>query len=105
MKLRPVGFPGFVVFLCAVLTFGAKTEEKHAVSPEDLVGIRDVSDVQISPDGKRVVFVISEPADPKKPKKARDSDIWIVPADGSEPARPFAASRLGCIPTDCEHNS
>jgi dipeptidyl aminopeptidase/acylaminoacyl peptidase len=81
------------VYLCMVPGLGA--EEKRVVKPEDLVDIRGVSDPQISPDGKRVAFVVSEPAERGKPEKPRDTNIWVVPADGSEPARPFAASPKG----------
>ncbi len=92
MKLRPIALLGLVVVLSIVFALGLRGEEKRAVTPEDLVGIRGLSDVLISPDGKRVAFVVIEPADPKKPEKPRDANIWVVAADGSEPARPFAAS-------------
>ncbi len=69
-----------------------RAQEKRLVQPEDLVDIRLASDVQISPDGRRIAFVVTEPADSKQPLKRRDTNIWMVPADGSEPARPFAAS-------------
>jgi len=74
----------FMPTLCA--------EGRRAVTPVDLVDIRVLRDVQISPDGKRAVFVVTEPADPKKPESPRDSNIWMVPIDGSEEARLFAAS-------------
>lgn len=92
MKLRPGALLGLVVVLNIVFAFGLWAEEKRAVTPEDLVDIRGVSDVQLSPDGKRVAFVVTEPAHPKKPEKPRDANIWLVPSDGSEPPRPFAAS-------------
>lgn len=66
--------------------------EKHPITPEDIVAIRDALAPAVSPDGSRVAFVVREPADPKRPDRPRDSDIWVVPADGSEPPRPFAAS-------------
>ncbi|MGA3167829.1 MAG: S9 family peptidase [Terriglobia bacterium] len=67
-------------------------QERRTLKPEDLVDIRTVSDVQISAGGELVAFVVTEPADPAKPQKPRDTNIWVVPADGSHPARPFAAS-------------
>lgn len=75
-----------------VAGFSGWAQEKRAVKPEDLVDIRGLSDIQISPDGKRVAFVVTEPAEPEKPERPRDTNIWVAPADGSEPARPFAAS-------------
>jgi len=85
----------FLIGACVWSVAGFGAEEKRAVKPEDLVDIRGVSDPQISPDGKRVAFVVSEPAEPGKPEKPRDTNIWVVLADGSEPARPFAASPKG----------
>ncbi len=78
--------------LALSLTLPLKAQEKRQVQPEDLVDFRLVSDAQISPDGRRIVFVVTEAADPKQPRKPRDTNIWVVAADGSEPARPFAAS-------------
>ena len=84
----------FLVGLVAI--FGGKgflqAEEKQALKPEDLVDLRAVSDPQISPDGKRVAFVITEPADPEKAEKPPDSNLWTIPTDGSEPPRPFTTS-------------
>jgi dipeptidyl aminopeptidase/acylaminoacyl peptidase len=92
MKARLVTLLQVSFVIAVVSTLGLRAEEKRAVKPEDLVDLRELSDVQTSADGKRVAFVVTEPADPKKPEKPRDTNIWIVPADGSEPARPFTAS-------------
>ena len=57
--------------------------------PEDLLRIRFVSDPQLSPDGRRVAFVVTTLSE------ARDeylSTIWMVDADGGE-ARPFTGGR------------
>jgi dipeptidyl aminopeptidase/acylaminoacyl peptidase len=63
--------------------------EPQLITPEAVLSIRDVRGLQISPDGKQVVFVVREPADPKLPRAPRTSNIWIVPTDGSEPPRPW----------------
>jgi dipeptidyl aminopeptidase/acylaminoacyl peptidase len=81
------------VVSCLLFSVHARPQEKRALQPEDLVDIRSVDDVRISPDGRAVAFVVVEPAsDPKKPEKPRDTNIWNVPADGSQPARPFVTS-------------
>jgi dipeptidyl aminopeptidase/acylaminoacyl peptidase len=79
-------------------------QDKRTIIPDDLVGLREVApwwtggDIQVSPDGKRVAFVVTEPADPNKPDKPRDTNIWMVPTDGSEPPRLFAASKSDTHP-------
>ncbi|HUS09912.1 MAG TPA: S9 family peptidase [Pyrinomonadaceae bacterium] len=65
--------------------------ETNFVSPEDVLSIRDVRELQVSPDGKQIAFKVTEPADPKLPRTPRTSNIWIVPTDGSKPPRP-------CVP-------
>jgi len=86
---RILGLASGFCLMIGSLVFG---QEKRALKPEDLVDIRTVSDIQISADGRLVAFVVTEPADPTKPQKPRDTNIWVVPADGSLPARLFAVS-------------
>src|SRR6266436_1529577 len=60
-----------------------------AVTPEDVLSIREIRELQISPDGKQVALKVREPSDPKLPQAPRTSNIWVVPTDGSEPPRPL----------------
>jgi dipeptidyl aminopeptidase/acylaminoacyl peptidase len=87
--IRLLGFTSCFGLMMGSLMLG---QERHTLMPEDLVDIRAVGEVQISAGGDLVAFVVTEPADPAKPQKPRDTNIWVVPADGSHPARPFAAS-------------
>ena len=57
----------------------------HPPTPAEFVDLREVSDPQISPDGKQIAFVVTEPADPAQPDKPRDSDVWMVASDGKTP--------------------
>jgi len=85
---------GLILFFLT-LTLAAQTltaQQKRALTPEDVVDIRNVYNANVSPDGKRIAFVVSEPGDSNKPQMPRDQNIWMVPVDGSEPARPFAFS-------------
>ena len=59
------------------------------LTPQDILSIREVRELQISPDGKRVAFRVREPANPKLPREPRTANIWIVPTDGSELPRPM----------------
>ena len=51
---------------------------------DDLLAVKAVSDPQVSPDGKSVVYVVSE-LDRETDKS--NSDLWLVPAAGGEPRR------------------
>jgi dipeptidyl aminopeptidase/acylaminoacyl peptidase len=63
--------------------------KKHTITPEDVLSIRELDEVRLSPDGKRVAFAVAEPNDPNRPREPRTSNIWLVPADGHEPPRPL----------------
>ena len=56
----------------------------RAASPTDLYELRVPTDVALSPNGTRVAFVMKEPNAGKDDYR---TSIWIVPADGSGPAR------------------
>src|SRR3954471_18316020 len=61
---------------------------KRPITETDLFKLVWTADPQISPDGKQVVYVrvtVSEKKD------GYDTALWIVPADGSEPPRPFTS--------------
>ncbi|HEV2826106.1 MAG TPA: S9 family peptidase [Pyrinomonadaceae bacterium] len=61
----------------------------HFITPEDVLSIREVRELQISPDGKQVAFKVTEPADPKQPREPRTSNIWMVSTDGKESPHPL----------------
>lgn len=71
----------FVFSLSLLTGFG---QTKRGFLPTDLSLLKEVSDAQISPDGSKIVFTVSETlAD-----RARSiSRLWIVPAQGGEPKR------------------
>jgi len=61
-------------------------DRKRPIQPEDIYLLRTVSDPQVSPDGKRVAYVVSW--------NDRDSDegrmaVYVAPVDGRQPARRF----------------
>jgi len=74
-----------------VLTGTLSAQNKHIITPEDVLTIRELSDLALSPDGKQIAFVVNEPSDPKSPREPRASNVWVVPADGRQPSRPSVA--------------
>ncbi|MFW5652427.1 MAG: S9 family peptidase, partial [Planctomycetota bacterium] len=59
---------------------------QRLITPEDLKAIRYLSDPQISPDGRSMLFTQRE-ADPDKPKAYR-TNIWISDLDGDDITEP-----------------
>jgi dipeptidyl aminopeptidase/acylaminoacyl peptidase len=70
-----------VMLLCVA---GASAQQKRAMTPEDVLMLKGVSDAQISPDGKWVAYVVTS-VDMKE--NANDADIWLVSTSGGEPSR------------------
>jgi dipeptidyl aminopeptidase/acylaminoacyl peptidase len=63
---------------------GARTD---TLTAEAVVALRSVTTVEISPDGKRVAYVVRSPrASDDKPGNARNV-IWVVSSRGGEPRR------------------
>ncbi len=60
------------------------TTTPRPVRPEDLLALKTIADVQLSPDGSRVAYVLNE-IDAEKDEYG--STIWVVPAGGGEPVQ------------------
>jgi dipeptidyl aminopeptidase/acylaminoacyl peptidase len=71
------------LFLLSVLATPAFAAGR-AMTVDDLLAIKGVGDPQVSPDGKWVVYVVSE-LDRSSGKS--NSDLWMVPLAGGEPRR------------------
>src|SRR5262249_54314166 len=56
--------------------------------PEDVYELTGVGDPRLSPDGRRVAFVVWRIDRDANEYRSR---IWVAPVDGSSPARPFTA--------------
>jgi Tol biopolymer transport system component len=87
--LRSYAPPGLSAIL-AIIVMAATcyAQNKRPMTVDDLITAVRVSDPQLSPDNKRVVYARTTTAlDSGK----RNTDIWVVPADGSSAPRPFIA--------------
>jgi dipeptidyl aminopeptidase/acylaminoacyl peptidase len=70
----------------ALLSLAAPAAAARPMTIQDLLGAVRVSDPQLSPDGRQVLFVRTT-TDVATGK--RNADIWIVPADGSAAPKLF----------------
>ena len=59
--------------------------QKRALELADYYRLEAVSDPQISPDGRQVAFVRSVIVESDN---TRQSEVWLVPTDGSAPPPP-----------------
>jgi dipeptidyl aminopeptidase/acylaminoacyl peptidase len=74
MKIRFLLLSGMVI-----AALGAAEAKKHAITHEDLWLLKRVGAPVPSPDGKRAVFSVTEPA---YDAKDQSSDLWLVALEG-----------------------
>lgn len=58
--------------------------EKRAMMPEDYYALSSISDPQVSPDGKRIIYAVSVP---DIENNSSNRDLWIIPFEGGKPRR------------------
>ena len=63
--------------------------ETHTLTPEDVLSIREVRQLHLSPDGKLVAFRVREPSDPRQPRAQQTTNIWVASTDGKDPVHPL----------------
>ena len=78
-----------VVFL---LPSSVLLAQKRSITHEDVYTARRIGAPAVSPDGRWVVFQLSEPA---YDEKDQASDLWIAETDGSAPPRRLTATKGG----------
>ncbi|MBI3661543.1 MAG: S9 family peptidase [Acidobacteria bacterium] len=66
----------------APFAFAQDKQTKRAITFDDLISMRRVSDPQISPDGKWVAYTV---ATPDKAANRTVRNIWLAPTAGGEP--------------------
>ncbi|HYC62885.1 MAG TPA: S9 family peptidase [Thermoanaerobaculia bacterium] len=81
--------PLLLICLAAISSIGAETKP---LTHETMWLMKRVGAPAISPDGKWVVFSVTEPS---YDEKEQSNDLWLVPADGSAAPRKITALKAG----------
>jgi dipeptidyl aminopeptidase/acylaminoacyl peptidase len=63
-----------------------------ALTAEDVALIRSVTDVEISPDGKQIAYILRVPRELDDHGRSRNQ-IWVAPANGRQPPRRYTAEK------------
>jgi dipeptidyl aminopeptidase/acylaminoacyl peptidase len=80
-----------VALVATVSVAGAQTP-RHVITHEDVFLTQRLSPPVVSPDGRWAVFSVTEPS---YDENNTVSDLWIVPSDGSLPARRLTNTKGG----------
>src|SRR3954454_19437966 len=75
--------------LALILSVAPLRAQTRPMELEDMFRFKRVSDPQISPDGKRVAYVIAEVL---KDENRTNADIWLASADGVGEPRKLTSS-------------
>src|SRR5438105_123808 len=88
IRLRP---PKFVILLCiAVAATASHAQSRRLIADTDLFKFVWAADPQISPNGTQVAFVR---VNVNEDKDRYETQIFVVPSDGSAPPRPLTSGR------------
>ena len=81
----------FILSICFVVSFSPViAQKKKTITHEDLWLMKRVGTPQLSPDGKLVVFSVTEPA---YDEKEIVNDLWLVSADGNASPRRLTSGK------------
>lgn len=78
--------PALALVLLGMAPVAVAQDEPRGMEPADYYHFQMTGDAQIAPDGERVVFVRTTVADDRR---SRETNLWMVPTDGSEAPRRF----------------
>jgi dipeptidyl aminopeptidase/acylaminoacyl peptidase len=73
-----------VTLTLSVCAAGALAQQKRAMTFDDIMALKNVSDAQASPDGRWVAYTVTS-TDMKE--NATDADVWLVSTSGGEAVR------------------
>src|SRR5262245_49010070 len=74
----------WIALAALTLLAASATAGNKSWTMDDVIAVRNVHDPQVSPDGKSVVYVVSEL---NSDGTDYNTDLWLVSADGGEPRR------------------
>lgn len=80
--MKPSLKAGLALFVAALLSLSALAQSKRPMTFDDLMAVKRLGDAQISPDGSRVAYVVS---DVDKNLNRSKRSVWVVPTSGGQP--------------------
>jgi dipeptidyl aminopeptidase/acylaminoacyl peptidase len=87
MRVKTGMFRGLVlaITLLPALALVPEAATSQGLTPEQVVALRSVTAVAMSPDGQWVAYTATRPRDEVETRAPAFSELWVVPAAGGEP--------------------
>src|SRR5204863_1257241 len=80
------------LLLAIVAAAPLAAQQRHTITHEDVFLMKRISGPAISPDGRWIVFSVTEPS---YTEGEQVSDLWLVPTDGSAEPRRLTNTKAG----------
>ena len=93
--MKPSFKAGLALFGAALLSLAALAQTKRPLTFDDLMAIKRIGDAQISPDGSRVAYVVT---DVDKNLNRGKRSVWAVPSSGGAPQQLITSDKNDCSP-------
>ncbi len=81
-----------LIFFILLAALSSYAQSKKPITHEDMWGMKRVAAPAVSPDGKWVIFGLTEPS---YDEKEQVNDVWIVSTEGSSAPRKLTAGKAG----------
>jgi hypothetical protein len=91
----------FGLALCALILVAPGGASKRAFTIEDLYRLRGIEDLELSPDGKMILFSLRED---DLPRAKRMHHLWLMDFDGQNAAVGFQSSTFWSVFKLCISN-
>jgi len=82
---------GALALFGAVFASPVSGQQARRVTVDDLMALRTINDVKISPAGDRVAYVVSTPS---VARNAHEAELYVIPAAGGTPMRVAPDARI-----------
>ncbi len=89
LKTHPLTAGAILISMLSALP-PAQAEGLRSITHEDVWLMKRAGSPEVSPDGRWIAFALEQPA---YDDDAKSSDIWLVPTDGSAPARQLTQTK------------
>ncbi len=87
MKWQSAARVVLLTLIIAVFPTCDITAQQNALTLEHILSLKSISDVQLSPDGKRILFHVARPRRHGEAVGKPLKEIWMLPVEGGDPYR------------------
>jgi len=88
--MKPSLKAGLTLFVAIFLSLPSLAQTKRPITFDDLVAVKRLGDAQISPDGSRVAYVVT---DVDKNLNRGKRSVWVVPTSGGSPQQLISSEK------------